>query len=51
LLKVVAATHGETGGHPSSLLSGPVESMIAAPRGTGVRIRPQQAACGFAAIQ
>jgi transcriptional regulator with XRE-family HTH domain len=32
LLKVVAATHGETGGHPSSLLSGPVESMIAAPR-------------------
>ena len=32
LLKVVAAAHGETGGHPSSLLSGPVESMIAAPR-------------------
>jgi transcriptional regulator with XRE-family HTH domain len=32
LLKVVAATHGETGGHPSSLLSGPVESVIAAPR-------------------
>ena len=32
LLKVVAATHGETGGHPSNLLSGPVESMIAAPR-------------------
>jgi len=32
LLKVVAATHGETGGHPSSLLSGPVESMIAAAR-------------------
>jgi len=32
LLKVVADTHGETGGHPSSLLSGPVESMIAAPR-------------------
>jgi len=32
LLKVVAATHGETGGHRSSLLSGPVESVIAAPR-------------------
>jgi SOS-response transcriptional repressor LexA len=32
LLKVVAATHGETGGHPSSLLTGPVESVIAAPR-------------------
>jgi SOS-response transcriptional repressor LexA len=32
LLKVVAAAHGETGGHPSSLLSGPVESMIAAPK-------------------
>jgi SOS-response transcriptional repressor LexA/DNA-binding XRE family transcriptional regulator len=32
LLKVVAATHGETGGHPSSLLSGPAESMIAAPK-------------------
>jgi SOS-response transcriptional repressor LexA len=32
LLKVVAAAHGESGGHPSSLLSGPVESVIAAPR-------------------
>jgi SOS-response transcriptional repressor LexA len=32
LLKVVAAAHGESGGHPSSLLSGPVESAIAAPR-------------------
>ena len=32
LLKVVAATHGEKGGHPSSLLSGSVESMIAAPK-------------------
>jgi transcriptional regulator with XRE-family HTH domain len=32
LLKVVAAAHGQTGGHPSSLLSGPVENMIAAPR-------------------
>ena len=32
LLKVVAAAHGEPGGHPSSLLSGPVESMIAAPK-------------------
>jgi SOS-response transcriptional repressor LexA len=32
LLKVVAATHGEAGGAASSLLSGPVESMIAAPR-------------------
>ena len=32
LLKVVAATHGETGGHPSNLLSGPVESLIAAPK-------------------
>jgi SOS-response transcriptional repressor LexA len=32
LLKVVAAAHGETGGHPSNLLSGPVESMIAAPK-------------------
>jgi len=31
LLKVVAAAHGEPGGHPSSLLSGPVESLIAAP--------------------
>jgi SOS-response transcriptional repressor LexA len=32
VLKVAAAAHGESGGHPSSLLSGPVESMIAAPR-------------------
>ena len=32
LLKVVAATHSETGGHRSSLLSGPVDSVIAAPR-------------------
>jgi SOS-response transcriptional repressor LexA len=32
LLKVIAATHGEKGGHPSSLLSGPAESMIAAPK-------------------
>jgi hypothetical protein len=32
LLKVVAATHGETGVYRSSLLSGPVESVIAAPR-------------------
>jgi SOS-response transcriptional repressor LexA len=31
LLKVVAAAHGETGGHPSSLLSGPVDGIIAAP--------------------
>ena len=31
LLKVVAATHGEGGGHASSIFSGPVESMIAAP--------------------
>ena len=33
LLKVMAAAHGEPGGHPSSLLSGPVEGLIAAPRG------------------
>jgi SOS-response transcriptional repressor LexA len=32
LLKVIAASHGESGGHSSSLLSGPVESMIAAPK-------------------
>jgi hypothetical protein len=32
LLKVVAAAHGETSGHPSNLLSGPVESVIAAPK-------------------
>src|SRR5260370_31312125 len=32
LLKVVAAAHGETSGHPSSLLSGPVESMMPAPK-------------------
>jgi SOS-response transcriptional repressor LexA len=32
LLKVVAAAHGEPGGHSSSLLSGPVESLIAAPK-------------------
>jgi len=31
-LKAVAAAHGETGGHPSSLLVGPIESMIATPR-------------------
>ncbi len=32
VLKVVAAAHGEKGGHASSLVSGPVESMIAAPK-------------------
>jgi len=32
LLKVVAAAHGEPGCHSSSLLSGPVESLIAAPK-------------------
>ena len=32
VLKAVAASHGERGGHPSSLLSGPIESMIAAPK-------------------
>lgn len=32
LLRVVAAAHCETGGHPSSLLSGPIESMITAPK-------------------
>jgi|ERR1700730_1221491 len=32
LLEVTAAAHGEKGGHVSSLLSGPVESMIAAPK-------------------
>jgi SOS-response transcriptional repressor LexA len=32
VLKVTAAAHGEKGGHISSLLSGPVESMIAAPK-------------------
>jgi SOS-response transcriptional repressor LexA len=32
LLKVTAASHGEKGGHSSSLLSGPVESMIVAPK-------------------
>jgi SOS-response transcriptional repressor LexA len=32
LLKVTAAAHGEKGGHTSSLLSGPVESMIVAPK-------------------
>jgi hypothetical protein len=32
VLKAVAAAHGETGGHPSSLLVGPIESMIAAPK-------------------
>jgi SOS-response transcriptional repressor LexA len=32
LLKVTAATHGEKGGHAASLLSGPVESMIVAPK-------------------
>ena len=31
LLKVVAAAHGETGGHLSSQLSGPAEGIIAAP--------------------
>lgn len=32
LLRVIAAAHGEKGGSPSSLLAGPVETMIAAPR-------------------
>jgi SOS-response transcriptional repressor LexA len=32
VLKVVAATHGERGGHASSLVEGPVESMFAAPK-------------------
>ncbi len=32
VLKTVAASHGEKGGHPSSLLSGPIEGMIAAPK-------------------
>jgi SOS-response transcriptional repressor LexA len=32
VLKLVAAAHGEKGGHTSSVLSGPVESMIAAPK-------------------
>jgi len=32
LLKVVASTHGEKGGDSSSVLSGAVESMIAAPK-------------------
>ena len=32
VLKTVAATHGEKGGDTSSLLSGPVDSMIAAPK-------------------
>lgn len=32
LLKVIAAAHGESGGHSSSILSGPVENMIAAPK-------------------
>jgi SOS-response transcriptional repressor LexA len=32
LLKVTAAAHGEKGGHSSSMLSGPVENMIAAPK-------------------
>jgi SOS-response transcriptional repressor LexA len=32
VLKAVAAAHGEKGGHPSSLLAGPIESMIAAPK-------------------
>jgi SOS-response transcriptional repressor LexA len=32
LLKVIAAAHGESGGHSFSMLSGPVESMIAAPK-------------------
>ena len=31
LLKVVAAAHGESGSDPTSLLAGPVETMIAAP--------------------
>ncbi len=33
VLKTVAATHGEKGGGTSSLLSGPAEGMIAAPKG------------------
>jgi len=32
VLKLMAASLGERGGHPSSVLSGPVESMIAAPK-------------------
>jgi DNA-binding transcriptional regulator YiaG len=32
LLRVIAAAHGESGGHSSSMLSGPVESMMAAPK-------------------
>ncbi len=32
LLGIVAASHGEQGGNPSSILSGPVQSMIAAPK-------------------
>ncbi len=32
VLKLVAAAHGEKGGNASSVLSGPVESMIAAPK-------------------
>lgn len=32
VLKIVAASHGERGGHPSSMVSGPMESMIAAPK-------------------
>jgi hypothetical protein len=32
VLKAIAAAHGERGGHPSSLLAGPIESMIAAPK-------------------
>ena len=51
LLKVVAAAHGETGGHPFSLLSGPVESMIAAPRDWCPKSRPRQAVSGSAAIR
>jgi len=31
VLEAVAAAHGETG-HPSSLLVGPIESMLAAPK-------------------
>ncbi|HEY1472071.1 MAG TPA: XRE family transcriptional regulator [Candidatus Acidoferrum sp.] len=32
VLRAVVAAHGEKGGHPSSLLDGPIEGMIAAPK-------------------
>ena len=32
VLKVVAAAHGEKGGHSANLMSGPIEGMIAAPK-------------------